>query len=131
MFLLQNYKSRLFIDYGSGRNKKGCWLKDFALNEANSSALLGLRFLIFSKRKLKCWKTLQNFSKFEDCFSQLGAEWDEKKRILKFDGCSFKRNMQKKISKKSLTCQHYHLAVMISKYILKEQMLLQKFRDLL
>ena len=42
MFLLQNYKSQLFIEYGSGRNKKGCWLKDFALNEVNSSALLGL-----------------------------------------------------------------------------------------
>ena len=30
--LLRNYKSRLFIEYGSGSNKKGCWLKDFALN---------------------------------------------------------------------------------------------------
>ena len=30
----------------------------------------------FRKGKLKCWKTLQKFSKFEDCFSQLGAEWD-------------------------------------------------------
>ena len=70
--------------YGSGNNKKRCWLKDFALNQANSSALLGLHAFtgndfvssFFRKGKLKCWKTLQKFSKFEDCFSQLGAEWD-------------------------------------------------------
>ena len=40
--LLQNYKIQLFIEYGSGVNKKGYSLKDFALNEASSSALLGL-----------------------------------------------------------------------------------------
>ena len=40
--LLQNYKSLLFIEYGSGSNKKGCWLKDFRLNEASSTAILGL-----------------------------------------------------------------------------------------
>ena len=82
--LLQNYKSRLFIEYGSGSNKKGCWLKDFALNEANGSALLGLHAFtgndfvpsFFRKGKLKCWKILQKFSKFKDCFSQLGAESD-------------------------------------------------------
>ena len=48
--------------------------------------------------------------------------------LTKFDGCSFKRNMQNKI--KSLTCQHYYLAVMFSKYILKGQILLQNFGDL-
>ena len=30
----------------------------------------------FEKGKLKCWKILQKFCRFEDCFSQLGAEWD-------------------------------------------------------
>ena len=40
--LLQNYKIQLFIEYGSRINKKGYLLKDFALNEASSSALLGL-----------------------------------------------------------------------------------------
>ena len=40
--LLQYYKSRLFIAHGSGSNKKECWLKDFVLNEANNSALLGI-----------------------------------------------------------------------------------------
>ena len=35
--LLQNYKSQFIIEYGSGSNKKGWWLKDFALNEASSS----------------------------------------------------------------------------------------------
>ena len=41
--LLQNYMSRLFIECGSRSYKKGCWLKDFTLNEAGSSALLGLQ----------------------------------------------------------------------------------------
>ena len=42
--LLQNYKSRLLIEfYGSGSSKKiFCWLKDFILNEASDSALLRL-----------------------------------------------------------------------------------------
>ena len=35
---LQNYKSRLSIEYGSGSNKKECWLKDYTLDEASSSA---------------------------------------------------------------------------------------------
>ena len=82
--LLQNYKSRLFIEYGSGSNKKWCWLKDFVLNESNYGALLGLHAFsgndfvphFLEKKKLKCWEILQKFSKFEDCFCQLGAEWD-------------------------------------------------------
>ena len=61
--LLYNYKSRLFIECGSGSNKKGWWLKDFELNKANSSALLGLHAFtgidfvssFFRKVKLKCW----------------------------------------------------------------------------
>ena len=96
------------------------------------------------KGKLKYWKMLQKFSKSEDCFSQLGAEWDlsdflsdklaeylcnllHKNNINKGDGCSFKRNMQKKM--KSLTCQLYHLSVMFSKYI-RRKILWQKYGDL-
>ena len=52
-----------------------------------------------------------------------------KRMLTQFDGCSLKKNMQKKI--KSLICQHYHLAVMFFEYILKGQILSQKFRDLL
>ena len=78
--LLQNYKSRLFIEYSYWINNKGCWLKD----SASSSALLGLHTFtgndfvtsFFKKGKLKRWKILQKFRKFENCFSQLGAELD-------------------------------------------------------
>ena len=129
---------RLFIEYGSRSNKKGCWLKDSALNEVSINALLGLHpfsgsdfvssfFGNESQNDVRYYKT---FSKFADCFSQLGAELDLSdalfneleenaiymnivKRILtKFDVYSSERNMQKKA--KSLACKHYHLTIMLS-----------------
>ena len=77
--LLQNYKSQLFIEYCSGSNKKKWLLKDFTLNEGSSRhAFMDNDFfsLFFRKVNLKCWETLQKCTKFEDCFSQLGGEWD-------------------------------------------------------
>ena len=79
----------LFIEYGSGSNKKGCLLKGFVLNEKSSSALVPYQDYthspamtlfphLFRKGQLKCWKIFKKSSKLEDQFSQLGAGpgWD-------------------------------------------------------
>ena len=98
----------IIIEYGSGSNKKGCWLKDFILNEANSNALLRLHAFtgndfvssFFRKGKLNCWKILQKCSKFEDCFSQLGAEGDSLLDELEEYVCSYLYGYNKKHIKK-------------------------------
>ena len=79
----------------------------------------------------KCYNNLAYFIIYIFIFLQIyifAIYMNMVEKILKFDGCLFKRNMQKKI--KQLTCQNYYLVVMFSEFILKGQILPQKFEDL-
>ena len=71
---------RVFIDNGTGQNRKLIWLGNIEFSVSRRNALIGFHAFtgndynasFFKKGKVKCWKTFINNSKFEDMFASLG-----------------------------------------------------------
>ena len=86
IILLQLISSleRVFLDYGTGKNRKSIKLSDVILPDIDKSCLIGFHAFIgndfissfFRRGKLQCWKTLQKEPNFQSSFSELGDSWD-------------------------------------------------------
>ena len=69
--LLSN-ADRVFLDYGTGVNRKGMWLSDVDMPESGRKCLIGFHGFtgndyissFFRKRKTACWKIVEKNSKF-------------------------------------------------------------------
>ena len=80
--LLQEENHRIFLDYGTGTNRKGIWLSDINLSTEIKNTLIGLHAFtvtgndytssFFRRGKQKCWNILDNRAKFEYAFERRG-----------------------------------------------------------
>ena len=78
--LLYEYRSKVNIDNGSGKNRKLIWFGGLDLEPKRCEALIGLHAFtgndyissFFRKGKDQCWKVMEKFQKFENCFAELG-----------------------------------------------------------
>ena len=69
--LLSN-ADRVFLDFGTGVNRKGMWLSDVDMPESGRKCLIGFHGFtgddyissFFRKRKTACWKIVEKNSKF-------------------------------------------------------------------
>ena len=73
--LLYEYKERVFLDCGCGKNKKGFWLKSFEMSSSEITGLIAFHAFtgnyfvscFFRKGKAMCWKVMKQSEKFEIC----------------------------------------------------------------
>ena len=71
---------RVFLDYGTGKNRVSIKLSDVILPDIDKSCLIGFHAFtgndfissVFRRGKLQCWKTLQEEPNFQSSFSELG-----------------------------------------------------------
>ena len=79
--LLNNDKKNVFIDNGSGVSRTLHWLGSLEISEQRCRALIGLHAFtgndyvssFFRKGKDRCWKLVEKYDKFEECFLNLGS----------------------------------------------------------
>ena len=70
--LLYEFKDRVFLDYGSGKNRKGCWLSNIKMSTSERAALISFHAFtgndyfspFFRKGKSVCWKVMKQHVKF-------------------------------------------------------------------
>ena len=82
--LLHEYQEKVFLDYGSGKNRKGFWLSNIEMSISERKALLSFHALtgndyissFFRKGKSVCWKVMKQSVRFETAFTLLGTSWD-------------------------------------------------------
>ena len=76
-------QSKVYIDYASGKRRKGIWLKDINLKDAERKALIGFQSFtgsdfvpaFFRKGKKRCWSVMKKSEKFMKIFSEPGRDW--------------------------------------------------------
>jgi hypothetical protein len=81
--LLQEENHRIFIDFGTGNNRKGMWLNDVNHSPEKKNSLIGLHAFtgndytssFFRRGKVKCWGVMKSQEKFVYAFERLGNEW--------------------------------------------------------
>ena len=74
----------VFLDYGSGKNRKCCWLNNIKMSTSEKAALIAFHAFtgndylssFFRKGKSVCWKVTKQHVKFETAFKLLGISWD-------------------------------------------------------
>ena len=82
MFPLQ--AERIWIDYGTGDNRKVLKLNSIDMGEEKKLALLGFHAAtgndyvssFFRRGKKKAWKLVEKYSRFKTMFSSLGNSWE-------------------------------------------------------
>ena len=82
MFPLQ--VERIWIDYGTGDNRKVLKLNSIDMDEEKKLALLGFHAAtgndcvssFFRRGKEKAWKLVEKYSRFKTMFSSLGNSWE-------------------------------------------------------
>ena len=82
--LLHTHRNRVYLENGTGKNKKGHWLNSVKLTDSNRNAIIGfLAFTgndyvssFFRKGKKLCWKTMVQKEKFVQMFGELGSSWN-------------------------------------------------------
>ena len=78
--LFQSYKERVAIDNGSGNARKTICLCDIAVSPLRASSTIGIHAFsgndymssFFRKGKNICWEIMTKYTKFENCFAELG-----------------------------------------------------------
>ena len=79
--LLSTYKEHVIIENGFGTNRVLYWLENFGLSPQKCLSLIGLHAFtgndyvssFFRKGNNGCWKLLQKYNRFEECFALLGT----------------------------------------------------------
>ena len=87
-------QDKVYIDYGSGKRRKGTWLKDIILNEDERKALVGFHSFtgndyvpaLFRKGKKRCWSIMKKSEKFLNVFGELGRDWELTDEVVKTIG---------------------------------------------
>ena len=77
-------KDHCFIDYGTGKNRRGTWLGNIDMKATMKEALIGFHAFtgndyvssFFRKGKEACWKIVENNPKFCEAFQLLGVSWN-------------------------------------------------------
>ena len=80
---LDNYQDRVFLDYGTGNQRKRLWLCNTELSNAEKECLIGVHaftgndYISFFVRKGKraCFKIIEKNPKFIEVFASLGSSW--------------------------------------------------------
>ena len=81
--IAEENRSRVYYDYGNGKNRMGTWLSDVNLQENYRSSLIGFHAFtgndyvssFFRKGKQWCWKKMISEEKFVQCFIEFGDSW--------------------------------------------------------
>ena len=89
--LLQEYADRIYLDYGSGKNRKGMWMDSITMSDSETSAIIAFHAFtgndftssFFRKGNKACWKIMSGNQKFGRVFSQLGVDWNVNESIFK------------------------------------------------
>ena len=83
-------QDKVYMDYGSGKRRKGTWLKDITLNEDERKALIGFHSFtgndyvpaLFRKGKKRCWLVMKKSEKFLNVFRELGRDWELTDKVV-------------------------------------------------
>ena len=81
---LINDLTNVFMDYGTGKNRKRLSLGEIRLLQTEKEALVGFHSFtgndyipsIFRKGKKHCWSIAKSSETFLEAFSELGADWE-------------------------------------------------------
>ena len=84
-------QDKVYIDYGSGKRRKGTWLKDIILNEDERKTLVGFHSFtgndyvpaLFRKGEKRCWSIMKKSEKFLNVFGELGRDWELTGEVVK------------------------------------------------
>ena len=88
--LLHDHRGNVFIDSGSGTNRKVIDISNVELENTMRKALIGLHAFtgndfvssFFRKGKEKCWKLIEKYHKFQVAFQELGERWELSEELL-------------------------------------------------
>ena len=91
-------RARVYLDEGTGKNKKLFHLGSFDTGRLNQNALLGFHSFtgndfvsaFFGKGKKICWEIMKSNPNFVNAFERLGSEWeadDEIKTNIEWYDC--------------------------------------------
>ena len=82
--LLYEHKDRVYLDYGTGKNRKGLWLNHIRMSDSQRTAIIAFHAFtgndyvssFFRKGKKACWKIMVGNAKFEQAFCNVGTNWN-------------------------------------------------------
>ena len=85
------HQDKIYLDYGTGLNRKGLWLSNVVMSESKLKALIGFYAFtgndyissVFRKGKPACWKILEKDAKFADAFCSLGLSLELDQEVFK------------------------------------------------
>ena len=85
------HQDKIYLDYGTGLNRKGLCLSNVVMSESKLKALIGFHTFtgndyissFFRKGKPACWKILEKDAKFVDVFCSLGLSLELNQEVFK------------------------------------------------